>query len=48
LKQFTALAVMMLAERGSVGYDDPITRFCRSWLPAPGDGEAPAQPHLRP
>jgi CubicO group peptidase (beta-lactamase class C family) len=26
-KPFTALAVMMLADGGSVGYDDPITRF---------------------
>jgi CubicO group peptidase (beta-lactamase class C family) len=26
-KQFTAMAVMMLAEAGSLGYDDPIMRF---------------------
>jgi len=26
-KQFTAMAVMMLAEEGTLGYDDPIKRF---------------------
>ncbi|HWQ15335.1 MAG TPA: serine hydrolase domain-containing protein [Roseiflexaceae bacterium] len=26
-KQFTALAVMLLAERGALGYDEPIARF---------------------
>lgn len=26
-KQFTAMAVMMLAEKGALGYDDPIKRF---------------------
>jgi CubicO group peptidase (beta-lactamase class C family) len=26
-KQFTAMAVMMLAERGRIHYDDPITNF---------------------
>jgi CubicO group peptidase (beta-lactamase class C family) len=26
-KPFTAMAVMMLAEEGALGYDDPITRF---------------------
>jgi CubicO group peptidase (beta-lactamase class C family) len=26
-KQFTAMAVMMLAESGALGYDDPVTRF---------------------
>jgi CubicO group peptidase (beta-lactamase class C family) len=26
-KQFTAMAVMMLSERGALGYDDPVTRF---------------------
>jgi CubicO group peptidase (beta-lactamase class C family) len=31
-KHFTALAVMMLADRGSVGYDDPSRDSCRSWL----------------
>jgi CubicO group peptidase (beta-lactamase class C family) len=28
-KQFTAMAVMILAERGTLAYDDPVTR----WLP---------------
>lgn len=32
-KQFTAMAVMMLAERGRLRYDDPITRY----LPQLGD-----------
>lgn len=33
-KQFTATAIMLLADRGQVGYDDPITRYLD--LPAYG------------
>jgi CubicO group peptidase (beta-lactamase class C family) len=33
-KQFTAMAVMLLAERGRLGYDDPIARYFADAPPA--------------
>jgi len=30
-KQFTAMAIMMLAEQGKLGYDDPVSRYVREF-----------------
>ena len=41
-KHFTATAIMMLAERGKLGYDDPLTRY----FPFPAYAEAITVRHL--
>lgn len=35
-KQFTAMAVMLLAEEGRLGYDDPVSRYLPQLSPYPG------------